>query len=131
MVSNTKRKLNILCIIPARRGSKSLKNKNIIPIFSKPLIGYTIEAAHLLNEGIAEVTDIDQIMRVAAGFPMGPFELMDLTAIDVTQPATELIYEQFFHEPRYRALGRARALLEGATKTKLNVRIKEKSISSK
>lgn len=74
--------------------------------------GYTIEAAHLLNEGIAEVTDIDQIMRVAAGFPMGPFELMDLTAIDVTQPATELIYEQFFHEPRYRPSNLMKARME-------------------
>ncbi len=64
--------------------------------------GFTIEAAHLLNEGIATFADIDRIMRDAAGFPMGPFELMDLTAIDVTQPATELIYEQFYHEPRYR-----------------------------
>jgi 3-hydroxybutyryl-CoA dehydrogenase len=33
---------------------------------------------------------------------MGPFELMDLTALDVTQPASELLYSQFFHEARYR-----------------------------
>jgi 3-hydroxybutyryl-CoA dehydrogenase len=41
-------------------------------------------------------------MRDVGGFRMGPFELMDLTALDVTQPASELIYQQFFHEPRYR-----------------------------
>ncbi len=41
-------------------------------------------------------------MRDAAGFRMGPFELMDLTAIDVTHPATDLIYQQFYHEARYR-----------------------------
>lgn len=64
--------------------------------------GYTIEAAHLCSEGVASFADIDRIMRESAGFRMGPFELMDLTAIDVTHPATELIYEQFFHEPRYR-----------------------------
>jgi 3-hydroxybutyryl-CoA dehydrogenase len=64
--------------------------------------GYTIEAAHLYSEGVAGFADVDRIMRDAAGFRMGPFELMDLTAIDVTHPATELIYEQFFHEPRYR-----------------------------
>jgi 3-hydroxybutyryl-CoA dehydrogenase len=33
---------------------------------------------------------------------MGPFELMDLTGLDVTQPASELIYNQFFQETRYR-----------------------------
>ncbi len=64
--------------------------------------GYTIEAAHLCSEGVAGFADVDRIMRDAAGFRMGPFELMDLTAIDVTHPATEMIYEQFFHEPRYR-----------------------------
>jgi 3-hydroxybutyryl-CoA dehydrogenase len=64
--------------------------------------GYTIEAAHLCSEGVACFADVDRIMRDAAGFRMGPFELMDLTAIDVTHPATELIYEQFYHEPRFR-----------------------------
>jgi 3-hydroxybutyryl-CoA dehydrogenase len=33
---------------------------------------------------------------------MGPFELMELTGLDVTQPASELIYNQFFQEARYR-----------------------------
>lgn len=37
--------MNVLCIIPARGGSKGLKNKNIKPLLGKPLIGYTIEAA--------------------------------------------------------------------------------------
>lgn len=32
-------------IIPARSGSKGLKNKNILPLIGKPLIAYTIEAA--------------------------------------------------------------------------------------
>ena len=64
--------------------------------------GLTIEAAHLVGEGIAEFPDVDRIMRDAAGFRMGPFELMDLTAIDVTHPATELTYSQHFDEPRYR-----------------------------
>jgi len=35
----------ILAIIPARAGSKGIKNKNIIPIAGKPLINWTIEAA--------------------------------------------------------------------------------------
>jgi 3-hydroxybutyryl-CoA dehydrogenase len=64
--------------------------------------GYTIEASHLCAEGVAGFVDVDRIMRDAAGFRMGPLELMDLTAIDVTHPATELIYEQFYHEPRFR-----------------------------
>ena len=64
--------------------------------------GFTLEAAHLVHEGIAGFPDVDRVMRDVGGFRMGPFELMDLTGLDVTQPASELIYNQFFHEPRYR-----------------------------
>ena len=32
----------ILAIIPARGGSKKIKNKNIVKIKKKPLLGYTI-----------------------------------------------------------------------------------------
>ncbi|WP_245409966.1 3-hydroxyacyl-CoA dehydrogenase [Pararhizobium haloflavum] len=64
--------------------------------------GYTIEAAHIADEKIADFAAIDRIMRDLVGFRMGPFELMDLTGLDVTHPATELIHDQFYFEPRYR-----------------------------
>ena len=56
-----------------------------------------------MHEGVADFVAIDRIMREAGGFRMGPFELMDLTGLDVTQPASEQIYEQFFHEARKRS----------------------------
>ena len=64
--------------------------------------GFTLEAAHLAYEGIASFVDVDRVMRDVGGFRMGPFELMELTGLDVTQPASALIYNQFFQEPRYR-----------------------------
>jgi len=64
--------------------------------------GFTLEAAHLVHEGISTFTDVDRVMRDVGGFRMGPFELMELTGLDVTQPASVLIYNQFFQEPRYR-----------------------------
>jgi len=64
--------------------------------------GYSLEASHLVSEGVAGFVEVDRVMRDVGGFRMGPFELMDLTALDVTQPATELVYSQFFFEPRYR-----------------------------
>jgi 3-hydroxybutyryl-CoA dehydrogenase len=64
--------------------------------------GYSLEASHLVSEGIASFVEVDRVMRDVGGFRMGPFELMDLTALDVTQPASELLYTQFFHEARYR-----------------------------
>lgn len=41
MIDNRK----VLAMIPARGGSKGIKNKNILDIQGKPLIAYTIEAA--------------------------------------------------------------------------------------
>jgi 3-hydroxybutyryl-CoA dehydrogenase len=64
--------------------------------------GYGLEAAHIAAEGAAPFEALDRILREACGFRMGPFELMDLTSLDVTQPASELLYRQFFDEPRYR-----------------------------
>ena len=64
--------------------------------------GFTLEASHLVYEGVVSFLDVDRVMRDVGGFRMGPFELMELTGLDVTQPASEAIYTQFFHEPRYR-----------------------------
>ena len=64
--------------------------------------GYGVEAAQIVSEGVTDFATADCILRDAGGFRMGPFELMDLTALDVTFPASEAIFQQHFYEPRYR-----------------------------
>ena len=64
--------------------------------------GFVTEALRILGEGVTDFSDIDCIMREAAGFRMGPFELMDLTGLDVSQPVMESIYNQYYQEARYR-----------------------------
>ncbi|NMO17055.1 3-hydroxyacyl-CoA dehydrogenase [Pyxidicoccus fallax] len=64
--------------------------------------GFGTEALRVLQEGIASFDEIDRILREAAGFRMGPFELLDLTGLDVSHPVMESVYEQFYQEPRYR-----------------------------
>ena len=64
--------------------------------------GYGTEALRILSEGIAEFYEIDRILRESAGFRMGPFELFDLTGLDVSHPVMESIYHQYYQEPRYR-----------------------------
>ncbi len=64
--------------------------------------GFVTEALRIIGEGITEFGEVDSIMREAAGFRMGPFELMDLTGLDVSQPVMESIYNQYYQEPRYR-----------------------------
>lgn len=62
----------------------------------------TTEGLQIVHEGVAEPATVDRLMREAAGFRMGPFELFDLMGLDVSGPVLESIYEQFFHDPRYR-----------------------------
>lgn len=60
------------------------------------------ESFAILGEGVAEPVDIDRVLRDTAGFKMGPFELLDLTGLDISHPVTEQIFAQFYNDPFYR-----------------------------
>ncbi len=62
---------------------------------------FTLEALRLLEVGAGTVESIDEAMR-ADGFPMGPFELMDLIGVDVNLAAARGIFEASRYEPRFR-----------------------------
>ncbi|PUE57942.1 3-hydroxyacyl-CoA dehydrogenase [Limnohabitans sp. 2KL-17] len=64
--------------------------------------GYGTEALRIVSEGIADFATIDRILRDQVGFRLGPFELFDLTALDVSHHVIEAIYHQYYEEPRYR-----------------------------
>lgn len=64
--------------------------------------GYGTEALRVVGERVADFATIDRILKDQMGFKLGPFELMDLTALDVSHPVMESIYHQYFEEPRYR-----------------------------
>ena len=74
---------------------------------------YGTEALKILGEGVASFEQIDRILRDGAGFRMGPFELLDLTGIDVSHPVMESIYDQFYYEARYRPHPLTRQMLVG------------------
>ena len=50
-----------LCIIPARGGSKGIKNKNILNLKKKPLIQYTIDIAKKLKDHSEIVVSTDSL----------------------------------------------------------------------
>jgi len=58
------------------------------------------EALRLLDHQVADAATIDRVMK-AAGFKLGPFELLDLIGLDVNLAVTKSIYDATFHEPRF------------------------------
>ena len=63
---------------------------------------FGLEALRLLEERLAPLETIDRICRMAGGFRMGPFELMDLVGVDTGFEVSKSFYAQSFGEPRWR-----------------------------
>jgi 3-hydroxybutyryl-CoA dehydrogenase len=61
---------------------------------------YYLESMRLVEEGAAEIAQVDALMQ-SAGFKLGPFALMDLIGIDVNYAVTLSVWEQYFREPRF------------------------------
>ncbi|MCS7119443.1 MAG: 3-hydroxyacyl-CoA dehydrogenase NAD-binding domain-containing protein [Archaeoglobaceae archaeon] len=55
---------------------------------------WLIEAIRLYENGIAGIREIDEMCKLAFGFPMGPFELMDLIGLDTVLHIAEYLYEE-------------------------------------
>ncbi len=68
-----------------RLGKQPVALRKEIPGFVANRILHALrdEAIFLLEQGVASFEDIDVACRTALGHPMGPFELMDLTGIDI------------------------------------------------
>jgi 3-hydroxybutyryl-CoA dehydrogenase len=62
---------------------------------------FTLEALRLLRSGHGTVASIDDAL-VTAGFPMGPFTLMDLIGLDVNLAAARGLFEGFDRAARFR-----------------------------
>jgi 3-hydroxybutyryl-CoA dehydrogenase len=62
---------------------------------------FTIEALRMLETAEASVEQIDAALRVG-GFPMGPFELMDLAGLDVNLAAARGVWEGLGRPERLR-----------------------------
>lgn len=71
----------------------------IVNRIARPFYG---ESLKILSEGTSGHTTIDKVMKSCGGFPMGPFELMDLIGIDINFSVTKSVYEAFFNDPKYR-----------------------------
>jgi 3-hydroxybutyryl-CoA dehydrogenase len=64
------------------------------------LIPYMIDAINALEHNVASVEDIDKAMQLGAGYPMGPFTLLDFVGLDTTYKIAEIMFTEY-REKRY------------------------------
>lgn len=91
MINNNK----IIAIIPARGGSKGIKNKNIRKVNNKHLIGYTIEEAKKSNyiDEIIVSTDSKKIAEVSKMYGANvPFLRPKIYASDTSKTIDAIVF---------------------------------------
>jgi 3-hydroxybutyryl-CoA dehydrogenase len=64
------------------------------------LIPYMLDAINALESGVASVEDIDKGMQLGAGYPMGPFTLLDFVGLDTAYKISEIMFAEY-REKRY------------------------------
>jgi 3-hydroxybutyryl-CoA dehydrogenase len=76
-------------------GKEAVEVKTDIPGFlvNRLMVPHFVEAIQLYEKGVASKEDIDKAAKLGLNYPMGPFELMDLTGLDIG-----LAVAQYFHD---------------------------------
>ncbi|HST46670.1 3-hydroxyacyl-CoA dehydrogenase family protein [Jatrophihabitans sp.] len=64
------------------------------------LFPYLNDAVKMLQAHYATTDDIDSAMKVGCGYPMGPFELLDVVGLDVALAIQRMLYTEF-REPGF------------------------------
>lgn len=70
-------------------------------IVNRLMVPQLMEAVKLYDEGIADKEDIDQAVKYGLNHPMGPFELMDLTGIDIAYFVNEVFKDDLPKELKH------------------------------
>lgn len=70
-------------------------------IVNRLMIPHMIEAVKLLEEGVATKEDIDKAIKLGLNYPMGPFELMDFTGIDICKYVADYFYLELNKEQKW------------------------------
>jgi len=77
-------------------GKEGVEVKVDIPAFlvNRLMIPHFIEAMKLYEQGVASKEDIDKAAKLGLNYPMGPFELMDLTGLDINLHVNEYLKKE-------------------------------------
>jgi len=80
-------------------------------VVNRLLVPYMLDAVRLLEAGVASAEDIDTAMKLGAGMPMGPFELMDFTGVEISYLVGEIFY-RYTKESRFAPPGLIRNMVK-------------------
>jgi 3-hydroxybutyryl-CoA dehydrogenase len=69
-------------------------------IVNRLLVPYLLDAIRALEEGVANIVDIDNSMKLGCGHPMGPLTLLDFVGLDTTYYISQIMFDEF-HERRF------------------------------
>lgn len=86
-------------------GKEPIEVKTDIPGFvvNRLMIPHMVEAVLLYQDGVASKEDIDKAAKLGLNYPMGPFELMDLTGVDIALNVTNYFYQELNKEVKWSA----------------------------
>jgi 3-hydroxybutyryl-CoA dehydrogenase len=62
-------------------------------VVNRLLVPYMLDAVRLLESGVASAQDIDTAMKLGTGMPMGPFELMDFTGVEIAYHVGNIFFD--------------------------------------
>jgi len=71
-------------------------------IVNRLLIPMGLESLRMIERGDAAARDVDVAMKLGAGFPMGPFELIDYTGIDLAKFVHTALHAEFPDDPLFK-----------------------------
>jgi 3-hydroxybutyryl-CoA dehydrogenase len=67
-------------------------------IVNRLMVPYLLGAIRVLEQGVATPDEIDTAVKLGLRHPMGPFELIDYTGLDINLHVANVFYEEF-HDP--------------------------------
>lgn len=70
-------------------------------IVNHMLYPYLMESLRFMESGHASVADIDSAMKLGAGLPLGPFELIDIIGLDTVQQVISTWNQKYPDDPRF------------------------------
>jgi 3-hydroxybutyryl-CoA dehydrogenase len=84
-------------------GKEPVEVKKDVPAFivNRLMIPHFIEAMKLYEQGVASKEDIDKAAKLGLNYPMGPFELMDLTGLDINLHVNNYLFSELPHELKW------------------------------